>query len=71
MFQTVVAFLIDSDEHGLQIECLVNCKKGFMYSNGKCEDINECDSIPCHQHAVCNNSLGMRPLIFKYQDTCG
>ncbi|KAL8578602.1 hypothetical protein ACOMHN_015058 [Nucella lapillus] len=36
-----------------------DCKSGFTYSeeNG-CQDINECDSNPCHVNSYCTNTKG-------------
>ena len=41
---------------GMQYSCYVECQTGYMYNNGDCEDIDECASNPCHEHATCNNT---------------
>lgn len=34
------------------------CYEGYMLTNEKCEDINECKQNPCHATAICENTPG-------------
>ena len=43
---------------GMNVDCFVVCQDGLMYNKGECVDIDECVDQPCHEQAICNNTLG-------------
>lgn len=45
-------------------EAICTCFAGYELINGKCEDVNECQASPCHETAVCANTIG------SYQCAC-
>lgn len=39
-------------------EAVCSCPPGYILTNGKCEDIDECINHPCHSTAICKNYPG-------------
>lgn len=40
------------------VKCLSRCGAGFKMTPRGCQDINECLQNPCHESAVCANTVG-------------